>query len=141
MKTFTPHILLVALMTYGCIATASQVYKCVDEAGSVSFGHTPCPVEVVNPTGYNKKDSVEERMEMISSIDGEIARLQRQMRDLRLNLEYRLKRAEDIDQQHLLRAQFQSQTTELLDTLSQLRNDRGELVNDAVNILMAKKNS
>ena len=141
MKTFIPYILLVALMTYGCIASASQVYKCVDEAGNVSFGYTPCPVEIVNPTGYDKKESVEERMEKISSIDGEIARLQREMRDLRLNLEYRLKRTEEVDQQHLLREEFQSQTTELLDTLSRLRNDRGELVNDAVKILMAQKNS
>tara|TARA_B100000029_G_C17062120_1_gene773541 strand:+ start:155 stop:325 length:171 start_codon:yes stop_codon:yes gene_type:complete len=56
-------------------------------------------------------------MEKISSIGSEILGLQQEMRDLRLNLEYQLKRTEEIDQQHQLREQFQSQTTELLDTM------------------------
>ena len=74
-------------------------------------------MEIVNPAGYNKKDSVAEWMEKISSIGSEILGLQQEMRDLRLNLEYQLKRTEEIDQQHQLREQFQSQTTELLDTM------------------------
>ena len=74
-------------------------------------------MEILNPAGYNKKDSVAEWTEKISSIGSEILGLQQEMRDLRLNLEYQLKRTEEIDQQHQLREQFQSQTTELLDTM------------------------
>lgn len=84
---------------------------------------------------------MKERMGRISSIDAQIVRLQREICDLRLNLDYQLKRTEQIDQQQQLREQLQSQTTELLDTLSQLRNDCGELVDDTVKILIAKKNS
>ena len=141
MKTFTHQILLIALITYACLGTTSQIYKCVEDAGIVSFGNTPYLGDIVNPKRYDKKESVKERMGRISSIDAQIIRLQREICDLRLNLDYQLKRTKQIDQQQQLREQLQSQTTELLDTLSQLRNDCGELVDDAVKILMAKKNS
>jgi hypothetical protein len=40
-----------------------------------------------------------------------------------------------------LRDQYQIQTSELLDLISRLRSNRGELVNDAVKLLITQENN
>ena len=127
-------------MSYCSLGFASQVFKCTDASGNVSFGYTPCPIEQVKASSA-PTETIAQRLDKISSIDAEIAKVQRQFRDLRLDLEYKLKRAEDVDQQDHLREQYQKQTGELLDRISRLRSDRGELVNDAVKLLITRENN
>ena len=136
----TNLLIFLVLMSYCSLGFASQVFKCTDDSGNVSFGYTPCPTKQVT-TSSAPTETVEQRLVKISSIDAEIAKVQRQFRDLRLDLEYKLKRAKDTDQQHHLRDQYQIQTSELLDLISRLRSNRGELVNDAVKLLITQGNN
>lgn len=136
----TNLLIFLALMSYCILGFASQVFKCVDQSGNVSFGYTACPVEQVK-TASIPTVTIEQRMGKISNIDAEIAKVQRQFRDLRLGLEYKPKRAEDVNQQNHLREQYRIQTSEMLDLISRLRSSRGELVNDAVKLLITKENN
>lgn len=82
----TNLLIFLVLMSYCSLGFASKVFKCTDDSGNVSFGYTPCPTKQVT-TSSAPTETVEQRLVKISSIDAEIAKVQRQFRDLRLDLE------------------------------------------------------
>ncbi len=118
---------------------ASQAYRCADDAGNVTIGFIPCPVQVT--IEVTEDLTLEQRLTEIASLDTEINRLRSQFRDLRLSLKSRLDDDLNTRVAQALRDEYQTQTAELLDVLTELRESRSKLLTDDVKLAITEQNT
>jgi hypothetical protein len=117
--------------------SASSVFKCIDEDGLTTFAFAPCPRKIAETRPSQETGpTIEEQMAELEILDGRISRVNRQFRNLRLEQENNLQKSEDDPEaRREIRASYQQHTSELLDQLSQLRSERGRLVQGSIALL------
>ena len=122
-------------------AFASSVYKCIADDGGVTFGYTPCIVKAVPVQTTDQDGILAERMVEIEGLDKRISKLNRSLRDLRLEKESAIQETEDTERRRNIRIQFEETSDILLKEIAMARQQRGKLIEGSIGLLSERTGS
>jgi len=136
MKSLKFLILMLVGVTTSAEAFASSIFKCTDANGSVTFAYTPCQATANPRTNANPEpELIEDKMAQLQSVDKRLSTMSRSLRDLRLEKEFALRNAKDDAEKREINQQFERDSAVLLEQITALRQQRGELVDGSINLL------
>jgi hypothetical protein len=119
-------IMLVMLITgFHQTAFASGVYKCVGSDGEMTFSFAPCAAEVPVQAVLEEKPKFV-RGKALFLVDANIQSIQKELFRVKKEYETSLLTSSGVNTD-LLTAEFDQASTDLIDQLSLLRNERAQI--------------
>lgn len=140
MKRIATILVIASGLGFNHDAFANDVYQCRDNSGGVVFSYRPCEVAPAEQPAFEEQElSVNQQLERIDMIDRQIARIDRQFRDMRLEKEASLREVEDTAQKAAIRLDFEAQTEKLIKERAELKHRRSDLVEGSLELMRAAK--